>query len=384
MSVRHVLWVGLTLLVLSLAGFGLWLLSLPVPAAAQAQPVPEAEAQAMLASLKPPKRSRPLVAVVGLNEATETTDYLLATGVLRRADVADVLLLATGPGPVQLYPALVVQADATVADFDARHPDGADYVIVPAMGRDDDPAVLAWLRAQARKGAIIVGVCAGAKVVAAAGLLDGRRATTHWYYRKEMLRKHPSITYVPDRRMVVDRGVATTTGITASMPMMLSLIEAMGGRQKAAEVAHSLGMAPWDARHASDAFQFTRPFAATVLGNTLAFWQREQIGIELQPGMDAVSLALVADAWSRTYRSKAVTFSDTGTAVESRHGIRIIPDERTARSQRSAMPVPDRQPATALDQALADIEARYGRRTADVVAMQLEYPGFHAQPGAAP
>lgn len=181
---------GLTLLMLSLAGFGLWLLSLPVPAAAQAQPVPEAEAQAMLASLKPPKRSLPLVAVMG--------------------------------------------------------------------------------------------------------------------------------------------------------------------------------------------------FAATVLGNTMAFWQREQIGIALQPGMDAVSLALVADARSRTYRSKAVTFSDTATAVESRHGIRIIPDERTARSQRSAMPVPDRQPAMAPDQTLADIEARYGRRTADVVAMQLEYPGFHAQPGAAP
>ncbi|CFE04153.1 transcriptional regulator [Bordetella pertussis] len=55
------------------------------------------------------------------------------------------------------------------------------------MSRDDDPAVLAWLREQARKGAIIIGVCAGAKVVAAAGLLDGKRATTHWYYLKELL-----------------------------------------------------------------------------------------------------------------------------------------------------------------------------------------------------
>jgi putative intracellular protease/amidase len=374
----------LTLLVLSLAGFGLWLSSLPEPASEQARPVPEAEVQAMLTALQPPKRSRPLVAVVGLNEATETTDYLLATGVLRRADVADVLLLAAGPGPVQLYPALTVQADATVAGFDWQHPGGADYVIVPAMGRDDDPAVLAWLRAQARKGAIVVGVCAGAKVVAAAGLLDGRRATTHWYYRKDMLRKHPSVTYVPDRRMVVDHGVATTTGITASMPMMLGLIEAMGGRKKAAEVAYSLGMASWDARHASDAFKFTRPFAATVLGNALAFWRHEQIGIELQPGMDEVSLALVADAWSRTYRSRAVTFATSGAAVESRHGIRIIADGRTAPPHGSSVPVPDRKPADALDQTLKSIEARYGGRTADVVAMQLEYPGGHAWPRSVP
>ena len=378
MSIRHILWVGSALLALSLAGAILWLFSLPMPVMAQAQPVPEAEIQTMLAALKPPKRARPLVAVVGLNEATETTDYLLTAGVVRRADVADVLLLATGPGPVQLYPALAVHADQTVAEFDARHPDGADYVIVPAMGRDDDPAVLAWLRTQAGKGALIIGVCAGAKVVAAAGLLDGKHATTHWYYREEMLEKHPSITYVPNRRMVVDHGVSTTTGITASMPMMLSLIEAIGGRRKATDVARDLGMASWDTRHASDAFQFTRPFATTILGNTLAFWQREQIALALRPGMDEVSLALVADAWSRTYRSNAITFSATGSVVESRHGIRIIPDERTATQHSSPVPALEHKPADALDRTLADIATRYGRRTADVVAMQLEYPGFHS------
>lgn len=380
MSIRHILWAGLILLALSLAGAALWLFSLPMPVMAHAQPVPEVETQDMLAALQPPKRARPLVAVVGLNEATETTDYLLTAGVLRRANVADVLLLATGPGPVHLYPALAVHADQTVAEFDARHPDGADYVIVPAMGRDDDPVVLAWLRAQASKGAIIVGVCAGAKVVAAAGLLDGKRATTHWYYRKEMLKKHPSITYVPNRRMVVDDGVVTTTGITASMPMMLALVEAIGGRPKATAVARDLGMAPWDARHASDAFQFTRPFATTVLGNTLAFWQREQIAIALHPDMDEVSLALVADAWSRSYRSKATTYSESGAAVESRHGIRIIPDERTAAPSSSPALALGRKPADALDRTLADIAKRYGRRTADVVAMQLEYPGFYSGP----
>ena len=88
-------------------------------------------------------------------------------------------MLATGPGPVQLFPVLKVETDATIAEFDAAHPAGADYVIVPAMGRDDDPAVLAWLKLQAEKGAVIIGICAGAKVVAAAGLLDGKRATTH-------------------------------------------------------------------------------------------------------------------------------------------------------------------------------------------------------------
>ena len=53
----------------------------------------------------------------------------------------------------------------TTAAFDAQHPDGADYVIVPAMTRDDDPEALQWIRSQASKGAIVVGICAGATVV---------------------------------------------------------------------------------------------------------------------------------------------------------------------------------------------------------------------------
>src|SRR6202008_2620969 len=118
------------------------------------------------------------------------------------------MMLATARGPVKLFPALAVEPQATVAEFDHRHPDGADYVIVPAMSRDDDPVVVQWLRDQAAKGALIVGVCAGAKVVAEAGRLDGRRGTTHWYYLNELLAKHPAVRYVADRRIVVDEGVA--------------------------------------------------------------------------------------------------------------------------------------------------------------------------------
>ena len=58
-------------------------------------------------------------------------------GILRRADVAEVVALATEPGPVTLYPALTVEPQGTFADFDARHTEGADYVIVPAMRRNE-------------------------------------------------------------------------------------------------------------------------------------------------------------------------------------------------------------------------------------------------------
>ncbi|WP_296747502.1 DJ-1/PfpI family protein [Mesorhizobium sp.] len=377
MGLRIALWSALGIVALAAAAATIWLLSLPSSSLVVAQPpIAATEAEATLAALKPPKRQRPLVAVIGINDGTETTDYLMPYGILRRADVADVVALATQPGPMQLHPALRIKPDATTTAFDAQHPEGADYVIVPAMMKDDDADVMNWLRSQSAKGAMVIGICAGAKVVGASGLLDGKRATTHWYSVSELLQKHPTISYVPDRRFVVDQGVATTTGITASMPMMLTLIEAIAGREKAEAVAGDLGLDRWDARHDSGAFKFSRPFALAAIGNTLDFLGHERLGIQLTPGMDEVSLALVADTWSRTFRSSAVTFAANDGAVVSRNGIRFLPDEVEASwpAERQVPAISDQRPARALDQALQDIAARYGARTTNFVATQLEYP----------
>lgn len=377
MSKRIMVLGGIAMVLLGLVGFAGWIFSLPVAtAAAEASPVPQEEADAMLDVLRHDEEDRPLIAVVGINDATETTDYLLSAGILRRADIADVVTLATSEGPVQLYPALRVEPDATIAEFDAEHPEGADYVIVPAMSRDDDPVVLAWLQEQSRKGAQIIGVCAGAKVVGAAGLLDGRRATTHWYYLGELLKRSPTIDYVANRRFVSDEGVVTTTGITASMPMMLTLIEAIAGREKAQTVARDIGVEAWDMRHASGAFKLTRSFATTVLANRLAFWNHDTWGIALQPGMDEASLALVTDAWSRTYRSNAVTLAGTSSAITTANGVRVLPDrvEDGWPEDRKVSAFDELRPADALDETLESITDRYGEATTNVVAMQLEYP----------
>jgi putative intracellular protease/amidase len=377
MNSRRVLWSAIGIIALAAVIGGAWILSLPpAPSVAAPPAIAQDERDAMVAALKPPKRQRPLIAIIGINDATETTDYLMPYGILKRADVADVVTLATAPGPVTLYPTLKVEPQATIAEFDAQHPDGADYVIVPAMSRDDDPVALQWIRRQSAKKAIIIGVCVGAKVVGDAGLLHGKRATTHWYSVKELRGKHPTMRYVEDRRLVVDDGVATTTGITASMPMSLTLIEAIAGRDKARAVCRDIGLPDWDARHESDAFKFTRPFALTAIGNTAAFWTHERLGIELKEGVDEVSLALATDAWSRTYRSQAVTFASTAGAQQSRNGIRILPDEVAASwpAERMLPSVGDQKPAEALDNALNGITARYGTRTTDFVAMQLEYP----------
>jgi putative intracellular protease/amidase len=368
--------IALGAVAIGVLGFSGWILSLPeAPILDAPASVPREEADATIAALKPPKRQRPLIAIIGANEGTETTDYLMPYGILKRADVADVIALGTEAGPVNLYPVFKVDPQATVAQFDAQHPDGADYVIVPQMKRHDDPAVLQWIKAQHQKGAMVIGVCAGALIVANAGLLDGRRATTHWYFLDDMLEQHPSIQYVPNRKFVVDRGVATTTGISASMPAALTLIEAIAGREKAAAVAQELGRGRWGARHNSEVYKFTREFALTAMQNKLVFWSHEDLGLELTPGADEVTLALVADAWSRTYRSRAVVFAATTDAIESKNGMRIYPEAAAKNwpATRLLEPIGNQPPQDALDETLNQMTVRYGIDTARFVAMQFEY-----------
>ena len=333
-------------------------------------PIDAGEHARAIAALAP-RRTPPVVAVLAQNDGTETTDFLVPYGVLRESGAADVVAVATRPGPVALHPALTIRPQATTAEFDARHPDGADYVIVPAMHHADDPDVLAWIRTQQARQATIVGVCDGALVLAAAGLLDGRRATAHWYSRDALRKAHPTLQWVRDRRWVVDRGVVTTTGVTASMPVSLALVEATAGRPAAEALARRLGVARWDAAHDSEAFHLDRRHVRTAAGNWLAFWSHETIGLRVEDGVDEIALALVADAYSRTYRSRAVTAA--AGPVTTRHGLTLVPDGDSV-AGRVPPPMPTDHPARALDEALADIGTRYGEPTAAFVALQLEYP----------
>lgn len=256
--------------------------------------------QAFVEALKPHRAGRPVVAVLALNEGTEMTDLLLPHAVLQRAGVADVQVVAPQRGRVILFPALQVDGAQDFAAFDRIHPSGADYVIVPAMEPESSPAVTAWLRQQADKGARVIGICSGARVVGRAGLLDGRNFAGHWYDRSMLLKRHPGATYVPHRRYVIDRGVATTTGITASVPATLALVEAIGGPDKARGLAAELGVSAWSPAHDSSRFGLDAGRAWNYAINKAAFWRHERRRVDVQDGIDDIALALAADAWSRT------------------------------------------------------------------------------------
>lgn len=317
---------------------------------------------------------RPLIAILANNSGTETTDFIVPFGVLTASGAADVIDVAVHDGPVTLMPALAVLPHTTLASFDAAHPEGADYVIVPAMHDSDDPSVHAWLQRQAAQHATIVGICDGVWVVGNAGLLDGHAATGHWFSRAKLARRFPTTRWVDDRRYVEDDRLITTTGVTASLPVSLRLVEKIAGRERAEAVAQEFGALSWGTEHKSSAFQLSATNVITAAANLLRVWAWETRWVRIAPGADEVSLALSADALARTYRTSIYGVADDATVV-SKRGLRIVTTRTSAMSPGAEILVPSEVPATeSLERALATIRATYGENTARFVALQIEYP----------
>lgn len=374
---KRTIFIGLGAAVLLALGAAAAMLAVTREPAEVATPaaVPLSDQQALIEGLKPPKRSRPAIAILGLNDSTEVSDFLTSYGVLRESGVADVTVVAEKATPIRLYPALEVKPQATMLEFEARYPDGADYVVVPAMEPRNDPGILAWLKSQHAKGAKIVSICNGSKTLAAAGLLAGRNATGHWNDIRQLQADHPTMHWVHDRRYVVDRGIATSTGISASIPLTIALVEAIGGRAEADRLAAKLGVTNWDARHLTSAFQVTRDHKRTWLRNTLAFWRHETLGVPLADQTDEIALGLILDAYSRTQLSNVATMAKGDGFIQTRRGLSIRPDHASGLASIDAElpPLQSEEPGRTLDREFERIGARYDRATAAFVALTMEY-----------
>ncbi len=105
---------------------------------------------------------------------------------------------------------------------------------------EDDEGLLDWIRAAAERSRRVTSVCTGAFLLARAGLLDGRRATTHWASCADLAARYPAVTVEPDPIFVRDGNIATSAGVTAGMDLALALVEEDLGRDVALEAARWL------------------------------------------------------------------------------------------------------------------------------------------------
>src|SRR3954470_22806301 len=214
-------------------------------------------------------------------------------------------LCAVRPGPVPTSTGFSVVADHGLEALERAH-----TVIVPGydtIDRPPDAAVLDALRAARARGARTVSICTGAFALAHAGLLDGRRATTHWRYAPYLAEWFPAIDVDPDVLYVDEGDVLTSAGVAAGIDLCLHIVRCDHGAEVAAKVARRIVVAPH--RDGGQAQFVERPLPAGAGGSLAATraWALEQ----LDRPLDVAALARHACCSERTFARRFR--AETGT-----------------------------------------------------------------------
>jgi len=151
--------------------------------------------------------------------------------------------VATAPDPVQLRGGLSLTPDRTLAWL-AR----ADLVVVPGLDDHETPApepALDALRRAHDRGTPLAALCGGAFTLAQAGLLDGRRAVTHWNLTELLKARHPRVTVMRDALFLHEDNIWTSAGTAAGIDLCLHLVRTTHGAEAAATIARSMVTAPF-------------------------------------------------------------------------------------------------------------------------------------------
>jgi transcriptional regulator GlxA family with amidase domain len=222
---------------------------------------------------------------------------------------AQAFMLAAKPGGEPLYDVAVCTADGgpvrTTSGFAVSPGAGtealrrADTVVVPGYAAILAPPAeeaLATIRAAARHGARLMSVCTGAFALAHAGVLDGRRAATHWAWAGEMAARFPAVEVDPDALFVDEGEVLTSAGLSAGIDLSLHVIRRDFGAAAGERVARHMVAAP---HREGGQSQFFRPEAPS-LGGSLEPTRRWALGRLADP-LDVAAMARHAGVSPRTF-----------------------------------------------------------------------------------
>ncbi|MFJ7157891.1 GlxA family transcriptional regulator [Streptomyces sp. NPDC101118] len=170
-------------------------------------------------------------------DVTGPVEVFAGASVGRPGDGYEIRTASLGGAPVRTSSGLTLVPDLDLADAPRPH-----TLLVPGGPgtRNIDPRLADWLRERGPGTPRLMSVCSGALLLAAAGLLDGRRATSHWTVCDQLAREHPAVEVDPDPIFVRDGNVATSAGVTAGIDLALALVEEDHGRDLALTIARHL------------------------------------------------------------------------------------------------------------------------------------------------
>lgn len=246
-----------------------------------------------------------------------------------RAESYRTEVVSTHGGPVRASCGLEI-ATSSIAGVDAR----LDTLVIAGgadMGAPSaDAELLHHVRRLAAGARRVASVCSGAFLMAAAGLLDGRRATTHWAECRLLAEQHPAVTVDPDAIYVQDDDVWSSAGVTAGIDLALALVAHDLGRRAAANVARQLVVY---LRRSGGQGQFSTLLAAQSADSEplreLMAWMPDHLGDDLSVPALARRVNLSERQFSRVFKQEVgVTPADHVETVRMEAACQLLETTR--------------------------------------------------------
>lgn len=360
--------------------------------AVTAQPVPPR-------ALPHPAGRIPVAVLLGANGSV-ATDVLGPYDVLADSSRFDVSTISTGPGPVALSGGLTTVPDYTVTDLRKGIAPSPRILIVPAW-TDPAGAAEAPLREVIEQvhadGGLVVGICAGARVLVETDVLHGRKATSFWSDIDGLRHSHPETTWLAGTRWVQDGNVMTTAGVSSGILAALQLVRQFAGSDEAARIGARIAYPGWDPSATVSPAIPVRTIAAAdypyALGAVLP-WLQPTYGLGLTEGVDEIDVAAAAELYGGVAFTARMVPVASGPMVTTAHGLRLLatPIDRAGDLDRLIVPgvdhttlaagkVPVYLPQAAarpgdsgFDPILRDIARHDGKAVAITAAKYIEYP----------
>jgi putative intracellular protease/amidase len=355
--------------------------------------------------------AKPTAVVVLGSEGANAADVLVPYEVLASTGAFNVYTAASQRRPVPLGGNLDLVPDLTFGQLAERQPATPDVIVVPELrdgGKRGADSVVAWLQQQRAQGdPLLVSVCVGAGVLAEAGLLDGRPATSHWLGLIGLRRNYPAVRWQEGVRYVDDGDAITAAGVLSGVDGALRVVERMVSPAAAERAAQAVSWPDYSPGVAAP-IPRSRPAPTDVVGLLSAGyrWDRPTTGVLLTNGVGETELASAFRPYTvLSYLARPLAVTADGRPIRSRHGLTFAPRadltaaapaldrllvpgaEAARRAAADGLSLPDglapvylhHQPGFPFDGALSDIARTWDVATAGWVAKTLQYPATNPQ-----
>lgn len=267
---------------------------------------------------------KPTAVVLISNEGTESTDLLAPFEILASSGALNVFTVAPARTISPIWHGVDILPHFTFESLEHVLHGPPNLILIPNIANPEDSVILNWIRRSANESTWIVSVCEGARVLAAAGLLQNRKASSHFMALGQLERDYPTTDWTRGVRYVEDGNIITSAGVTASIDATFHALRRVSGLEVAQQTAENLNYQLELHPREIDTFDFRWTDFLSLFVTAGYVWDKNRSWVMIAEGIGETALGSVLDLYPRVLDGTVESVSEKRGIVRTKHGLDLL------------------------------------------------------------